>query len=83
MVAPAQAPAAATGTGTISVQARPYGQVWINNRMVASETPLLNHELPAGSYRVKVFFVANREFSEERTVRIAPGENQRVTFTQR
>jgi hypothetical protein len=66
--------------GSLSVQAVPYGQVWINGRMVASETPLINHRLPAGAHRVKVYFVPLRAFSDERTIRIEPGSSESVTF---
>ncbi len=70
----------ASGGGTISVQAVPYGQVWINNRMVANETPLLNHALPAGVHSVKVYFTSLRTFSDERSVRIEPGASRTLTF---
>lgn len=78
--AAAQPTAAAGGTATISVQAVPYGQVWIDGRMVARETPLLNHTLPAGAHRVKVYFESLRSFSDERTIRLEPGTSQSVTF---
>jgi hypothetical protein len=77
--APAAAPAA-TGGGYISVQAVPFGQVWINNRMVAPETPLMNHALPAGVHQVKVYFTPIRQFSDERTVRVEPGSSRTLTF---
>jgi len=77
--APAPAPAA-TGSATISVQAVPYGQVWIDGRMVARETPLLNHSLDAGTHRVKVYFESLRQFSDERTIRLEAGASQSVTF---
>jgi hypothetical protein len=77
----AAAPApAATGSATISVQAVPYGQVWIDGRMVARETPLLNHSLDAGTHRVKVYFESLRQFSDERTIRLEAGASQSVTF---
>lgn len=66
--------------GSLSVQAVPYGQVWINGRMVANETPLINHRLPAGAHRVKVYFVPLRSFSDERTIRIEAGASESVTF---
>jgi hypothetical protein len=79
VAAPAAAPAT-TGTATISVQAVPYGQVWIDGRMVARETPLLNHNLEAGTHRVKVYFESLRQFSDERTIRLEAGASQSVTF---
>jgi len=77
--APSQ-PTATAGDGYISVQAVPFGQVWVNNRMVASETPLMNHPLPAGVHQVKVYFTPIRQFSEERTVRVEPGSSRTLTF---
>ncbi len=71
---------AVTGTGTLSVQAVPYGQVWIDDAMVAAETPLLNHTLSAGVHRVKVYFVPLSQFSEERAIRVEPGSARTVTF---
>lgn len=82
-IAQGSAAPAPSGRGSVSVNARPYGQVWINGRMVASETPLLNHELSAGSHEVRVFFVEAGEFSEIRRVQVEPGQNQRVVFTRR
>ena len=68
------------GDGSVSVQAVPYGQVWIDGRMVSPETPLIGHELSAGVHRVKVYFVSLRSFSDERSVRIEPGQNRTITF---
>ncbi|MFT4705694.1 MAG: hypothetical protein ACI81R_003405 [Bradymonadia bacterium] len=68
------------GEGSLSVQALPYGQVYVNGRMVAAETPLINHTLDAGVYTVKVYHVSLRQWSEERTVRIEPSERRTLTF---
>jgi hypothetical protein len=48
--------------------------------MVSAETPLRNHSLPAGEHRVKVYFVSLRTFSDERSVRIEPGQPSTLTF---
>lgn len=48
--------------------------------MVAPETPLIGHELSAGVHRVKVYFVALRTFSDERSVRIEADGNRTITF---
>jgi hypothetical protein len=71
---------AAEGFGTLSVQAVPYGQVWVDGRMISPETPLINHRLGAGTHRVKVYYVSLRQFSDERTVRIEPDGRRTVTF---
>ncbi len=68
------------GNGTVSIQAVPYGQVWVDGRMVSPETPLINHELSAGVHTVKVYYVSLRQFSDERSVRVEPGSRGTITF---
>ena len=80
---PAPAPPAPPAMGQLSVQAVPYGQVYVNNRMVDSETPLIGYEIEAGVHAVKVFFVGPNTWSEEQSVRIEPGANRVVTFRAR
>jgi hypothetical protein len=67
-------------SGSLTVRAIPYGQVWVNGRMVASETPLNGLPLPPGDHRVKVYFVEPRAYSEERVVRIEPGQSANANF---
>jgi hypothetical protein len=69
--------------GRISVQAVPAGQVFVDGELVATETPLMNHELEAGTHRVKVYFISLRRFSEERRVRVVEGEGRSVVFRSR
>lgn len=77
---PASPPAAPVGEGSISVQALPYAQVYVNGSMVAAETPMLNHRLTTGVHTVKVFYVALQEWSDERTVRVDAGASRTLTF---
>jgi len=67
-------------SGSLTVRAIPYGQVWVDGRMVASETPLSALPLPPGDHRVKVYFVEPRAYSEERVVRIEPGQSATANF---
>ena len=67
-------------SGSLTVRAIPYGQVWVDGRMVASETPLSGLPLPPGDHRVKVYFVEPRAYSEERVVRIEPGQSANANF---
>ncbi len=67
-------------SGSLTVRAIPYGQVWVDGRMVASETPLNGLPLPPGDHRVKVYFVEPRAYSEERVVRIEPGQSANANF---
>ena len=62
-------PAPASGLGVLSVNATPWGQVFVNGREVG-EAPL-DVELPAGRYRVRV---QNRSAHEERLVVVAAGK---------
>ena len=71
---------ASLGAGTLTVQAIPYGQVWVDGRMVAAETPMRNFSLPAGDHRVKVYFVEPRAYSEERIIRVEPGQSATTGF---
>ncbi|NQW62862.1 MAG: PEGA domain-containing protein [Deltaproteobacteria bacterium] len=79
---PSAAPTAApvSVSGSLTVRAIPYGQVWVDGRMVASETPLSALPLPPGDHRVKVYFVEPRAYSEERVVRIEPGQSATANF---
>ena len=76
--APTAAPVSLSGS--LTVRAIPYGQVWVDGRMVASETPLNGLPLPPGDHRVKVYFVEPRAYSEERVVRIEPGQSANANF---
>jgi hypothetical protein len=67
-------------SGSLTVRAIPYGQVWVDGRMVASETPLSSLPLPPGDHRVKVYFVEPRAYSEERVVRIEAGQSATANF---
>lgn len=67
-------------SGSLTVRAIPYGQVWVDGRMVASETPLSALPLPPGDHRVKVYFVEPRAYSEERVVRIEAGQSANANF---
>ena len=69
--------------GRISVQAVPAGQVFIDGEVVATETPLMNFEIEAGTHTVKVYFINLRSFSEERRVRVVAGEGRSVVFRSR
>jgi serine/threonine protein kinase len=69
------------GKGKLSVQVRGgWGKVYVDGEMVASETPLVEHELAAGSYTVKVYYPVLKRYSEERTVEVKAGETTRSIF---
>lgn len=66
--------------GLLSVNARPWGEVYVDGSKVSDQTPLLGFKLRPGVHRVRVYFVSLRRYSAERTVRIAAGQNQTVFF---
>jgi len=55
-----------------------WGEVWIDGRRV--DTTPLKHQLPAGTYKVKV---VNKDagFEETRSVTIVPGKTQKLMFS--
>lgn len=57
-------------TGLLSVNAKPWVQVFVDGKLVASETPLRRFSLPAGKHVIR--FV-NPKFTTESSVDIAPG----------
>jgi serine/threonine-protein kinase len=69
------------GKGKLSVQVRGgWGKVYVDGEIVASESPLVGHELPAGSYTVKVYYPVLKRYSDERTVEVEAGETTRSIF---
>ena len=69
--------------GRISVLAEPDAQVFIDGDVISTSTPLVDHELPPGTYEVKVYFISLRRFSEERQVRVSAGRTRSVVFRTR
>ena len=69
------------GQGYLSVQAQPWGSVFLDGQQIARETPLIKYRLAAGSHRVYVAFRGDRsDRSRTRTVRIRRGKSQTVRF---
>jgi serine/threonine-protein kinase len=70
--APPPEPAAASGTGTLRVQTRPWSQVFVDGRLIGN-TPQM--AIPVSSGAHTLMFV-NDEFGLRKTVRVTvkPGE---------
>ena len=75
-------PPEAKEPGFVSINARPWGEVHVDGRKVADQTPLLGHKLKPGKHRVRIYFVTLQKMSEERTITVAPGKTQTVFFKQ-
>lgn len=72
----APATAGAAGTGKLTVNANPWGQVFVDDRLIGN-TPRANIELPAGTHTLRV---ARQGFeSVTRSVTIKAGETVRIT----
>ncbi len=66
--------------GYLSLNATPWGRVYINGALIAESTPVLKHELPAGRHRV---VVVNTDLParKEIEVNIEPGKHLRELIT--
>lgn len=62
---------AATGTLTVAVQ--PWGEVWINGKKRGISPPLLNLQLPPGSYTVELRNAELPSYSQQ--VQISAGQS--------
>lgn len=73
---PAPSTASAAGTGKLTVNANPWGQVFVDDRLIGN-TPRANIELPAGAHTLRV---SRQGFtSVTRSVTIKAGETVRIT----
>lgn len=68
-------PAAATGTGRLRVNSRPWSNVTLNGRRIGS-TPILNHEVPAGRHTLKLH---NPDLDLSQTIQVNVGSGKTVT----
>ncbi len=63
-----------TKSGLLSVNSKPWGEVYINGKPIGQTTPLKRFEIKPGKYNIKVFFPGSNRFSESRTITINPGK---------
>ena len=75
------APSGVGQFGYLSVNAKPWGQVYVDGRRVARETPLHKWKAPAGYRLVKVVFPSLGGLSRKKTVNVKPGTVTPVFFT--
>ncbi len=66
------------GFGTLSVNSRPWGQVYVDGRRVANETPVRGLRVKAGFRKVKVVFPTAGGAAVSRTVPIKEGQNATI-----
>ena len=72
--------AAVEKTGYITVTARPWGVVYIDDRRVASETPLVRFPVKPGRHSVKVFQPTRGSYTATRKVTVRAGATQSMSF---
>ena len=65
--------AANVDIGFLTVNARPWVKVFVNGKQVASETPLRNHRLAAGTHKLTVVNAASG-FKVQRKIKISPNK---------
>lgn len=72
----------ASGHGMISVKPmRGWGSVYVDGQMVAQESPLIGHRLPAGVHQVRLCYNGDRSrCTADRRVTIRAGGHERVVF---
>jgi hypothetical protein len=66
--------------GFVSVNATPWGAVYIDGKRVADETPLYRHPLPAGRHEVRVYYSEDKVYSKRRIVELEPGQHRSIGF---
>jgi serine/threonine protein kinase len=73
--------ASAGGSGFISVNARPWGQVWVDGRRAANETPLIRYRVSSGYHTVTVKFPTLGGRKKTKRVFVKPGGSAKVFVT--
>ncbi len=72
-------PAPPRGDGFINVNARPWGKVYVDGRLLADETPA-RLSVGSGPHVVKVYFVTAARYSPARQVTVEPGQTRGMFF---
>jgi serine/threonine-protein kinase len=66
--------------GYLSVEARPWGQLFVDGKKVADQTPVYRLPVASGAHRVTVFNPAKRQHSPPQNIVITPGQNGVLGF---
>jgi hypothetical protein len=69
----------AKGASRLTVISQPWSSVFINNRLIALQTPLVEKALPAGRHIVKVCFEGDYDDCRKRRLTIR-GESKKLVF---
>jgi serine/threonine-protein kinase len=68
--------------GFVSVQVKQgWGKVYVDGKQVASETPLLRHQLESGPHRIKVYYPVLKRYSNVKRIDVQPGKHEKVIFS--
>ena len=66
------------GSGYISVNSRPWGQVWVDGRRAANETPLIRYRVSSGYHTVTVKFPTLGGRKKTKRVFVKPGGDPKI-----
>jgi len=66
--------------GYVSVNATPWGAVFIDGRQVTGETPLYRHPLPPGRHKVEIVWPSPTRRSPPREILIRAGDHETLGF---
>jgi serine/threonine protein kinase len=78
---PAPTPAsAAVELGRLTVNAEPWGAVFVDGRRFADQTPVYNAPIPAGTHTVSIFSPVLKRFSPQRKLVVEPRKSYDVGF---
>jgi hypothetical protein len=75
-----RAHAPASEPGYLTVNAEPWGVVFVDGHRFAAETPVYRAPIAAGPHRVAVWSPARRAYSPTRKLTVAPGKDHVVGF---
>jgi len=65
--------------GTLRLNSKPWGKVWIDGRDINRNTPLLDYRIEAGEHTIKIEFSTGENKTEKITIR--PGETTTKLIT--
>ena len=74
------APKSARAGGKLTITSTPWGQIYIDGRRLAEESPVYQLPLPAGRHSVRVFYPDRGEFSAAQTIVLHPGAVRTLGF---
>lgn len=69
--------------GFLTVNSVPTAQVYIDGKLVSSQTPLVKHKVAPGNHTVRVYYTDKKKFSETKRALITQGRHVNLYFQNR